>query len=325
MFSIVIPLYNKAQTIERTLRTVLSQTFSAFEVVIVNDGSTDNGVEIIKNAFNDPRIKIVEQQNQGVSVARNKGVSASQYDFVSFLDGDDEWMPDYLRYVREMIRQYPDAGMYCTAGIVRSNGYDHLRLVERYKGKILQVDYLKYPFAFSHTSATTIAKSYFNKTKGFPPGVRNFQDFYLFTSIALLSPVIYCGIPLSIYIGDVQGQATATVSFSSKLEFRVRYLNEFTTLYLENHNSKLIRWLRAFARNEIWFMLRASKFDNIRLYISMMDATTRRLCLGIGGSLYPEKKWRIISLFYIAVYKSLFKLKGYPQINMNKGKVKTIA
>ena len=102
MFSIVIPLYNKAHTIERTLSTVLNQSFKEFEVVIVNDGSTDNSEEVIRNFTSDSRIKIINQENQGVSAARNKGVSLSSFEYVAFLDGDDEWLPDYLLKMKEV-------------------------------------------------------------------------------------------------------------------------------------------------------------------------------------------------------------------------------
>ena len=66
MISVVIPLYNKAHTIADTLHSVMSQTHTDFEVIIVNDGSTDNGVEVIKQNFNDPRIRIINQENQGL-------------------------------------------------------------------------------------------------------------------------------------------------------------------------------------------------------------------------------------------------------------------
>ena len=73
MFSIIIPLYNKAHTIVNTLNTVFAQTFQDFEVIIINDGSTDNGVEVIQQHFNNPRIRIIQQKNAGVSAARNRG------------------------------------------------------------------------------------------------------------------------------------------------------------------------------------------------------------------------------------------------------------
>jgi glycosyltransferase involved in cell wall biosynthesis len=104
MISVIIPLYNKAHTIVNTLNTVLRQTFQDFEIVIVNDGSTDNGVEVITTAFNDVRIKIINQANGGVSGARNTGADAAQYNYLAFLDADDEWKLGYLAKIYEAIK-----------------------------------------------------------------------------------------------------------------------------------------------------------------------------------------------------------------------------
>lgn len=84
MISVVIPLYNKGHVIVNTLRTVFAQTFQNFEVVIVDDGSTDDGVQIIKSNFDDPRLRIVSQSNQGTAVARDRGVKESIYNYIAF-------------------------------------------------------------------------------------------------------------------------------------------------------------------------------------------------------------------------------------------------
>lgn len=118
MISVVIPLYNKAHTIVNTLNTVFAQTYQDFEVVIVNDGSTDNSVEVVQQHFNDKRIRIIHQKNAGVSVARNRGVDESKGDYIAFLDGDDEWHPDYLSIINDTISKYPQAGMICTGGLI---------------------------------------------------------------------------------------------------------------------------------------------------------------------------------------------------------------
>lgn len=88
MISIVIPLYNKAHTIVHTLNAVFKQEYQDFEVIIVDDGSTDNGVGIIQQHFHDNRIRIFHQENQGVSVARNRGVEEARCEYVALLDGD---------------------------------------------------------------------------------------------------------------------------------------------------------------------------------------------------------------------------------------------
>lgn len=103
MITVVIPLYNKAHTIKDTLNTVLNQTYSEYEIIIVNDGSTDNGVQIIKDNFNDKRIRIINQKNFGVSVARNRGIKEAKYNYIALLDADDNWHPDYLSIIQTLL------------------------------------------------------------------------------------------------------------------------------------------------------------------------------------------------------------------------------
>ena len=111
--SIIIPLYNKGPYINRALMSILNQTVQDFEVIVVDDGSTDNGAETVRK-INDPRIRLIQQRNQGVSAARNRGVSESTTDFVAFLDADDEWMPSHLETMIRLRAKYPEAGMYAT-------------------------------------------------------------------------------------------------------------------------------------------------------------------------------------------------------------------
>lgn len=112
--SIVIPLYNKGPHIARALNSALTQTLQDFEVIVVDDGSTDNGANIVMD-FNDPRIRLVQQENMGVSAARNRGVYESTSDFIAFLDADDEWMSSHLETILRLRNMYPEAGMYATA------------------------------------------------------------------------------------------------------------------------------------------------------------------------------------------------------------------
>ena len=88
-FSVVIPLYNKEKYIERTLKSVLEQSYTNFEVIIINDGSTDNSLNVVKN-IKDKRLRVISQPNSGVSNARNKGIELASYNWVALLDGDDK-------------------------------------------------------------------------------------------------------------------------------------------------------------------------------------------------------------------------------------------
>ena len=113
MFSIVIPLYNKEKQIANTIKSIQNQTFQEFEMVIVNDGSTDNSVEIVKQIA-DKRIKLINQENGGVSRARNTGIKNSSFEYIAFLDADDEWEKDYLENVNNMINQYAECSVFAT-------------------------------------------------------------------------------------------------------------------------------------------------------------------------------------------------------------------
>ena len=113
-FSVVIPLYNKEKHIQRALLSVLNQTVQAFEIIIVNDGSTDKGVEAVME-INDERIHLVNQPNKGASAARNNGIRQANNELIAFLDADDAWKPDFLETIIRLRQQYTEAGLYATA------------------------------------------------------------------------------------------------------------------------------------------------------------------------------------------------------------------
>lgn len=96
MISVVIPLYNKELSISKMLTSVLNQKFKNFEVLIINDGSTDKSVDIINQNFTDERIKIINKINGGVSSARNLGIKEAKYDWVALIDADDCWTENHL-------------------------------------------------------------------------------------------------------------------------------------------------------------------------------------------------------------------------------------
>ena len=111
MISVVIPLYNKEKSIERTIQSVLSQTYKDYELVVVNDGSTDRSLEVVER-MKVERIKVVSQTNVGVSAARNRGVKEAKGEYVAFLDGDDIWDPKFLEEAAKLIHDYPTGVIY---------------------------------------------------------------------------------------------------------------------------------------------------------------------------------------------------------------------
>ncbi|MFV0541268.1 MAG: glycosyltransferase family 2 protein [Aestuariibaculum sp.] len=121
-FSIVIPLYNKENYIEDTLNSVLNQTFQDFEVIVVNDGSTDNGLKIVEQTLQYKKhISILSQKKKGLSATRNKGISLAQGSVVALLDADDLWHNDYLKEIFNLYKTFPEASLFGSDYIERHN------------------------------------------------------------------------------------------------------------------------------------------------------------------------------------------------------------
>lgn len=110
LISVIIPVYNAEKTISETIASVLCQTFSNFEIIVINDGSQDRSLEMIQK-IKDERLKVFSYKNDGVCVARNRGIAHAKGDFIAFLDADDLWMPDKLELQLKALQQYPEAGV----------------------------------------------------------------------------------------------------------------------------------------------------------------------------------------------------------------------
>lgn len=113
-FSVIIPLYNKENYIEKALKSVLNQNFRDFEIIIVDDCSTDNSLSKI-TPYSDSRIKIIQKsKNLGLSAARNTGIQNSASDYITFIDADDLWEPFFLDEIFNLIKMYPEASIFGT-------------------------------------------------------------------------------------------------------------------------------------------------------------------------------------------------------------------
>ena len=105
LITVIIPMYNKAGCVGRAIRSILAQTFTDFKLIIVDDGSTDDGVSQVR-CFEDERIELIQQANAGPGAARNAGIRAAQTEYVSFLDADDEWYPWFLQNSLDAMKEY---------------------------------------------------------------------------------------------------------------------------------------------------------------------------------------------------------------------------
>lgn len=127
MFSVVIPLYNKEVSIKDTIYSVLNQSYQNFEIIVVNDGSTDNSLNIV-SSISDSRIRIVNKKNGGVSSARNLGIREAFFDWIAFLDGDDIWETFHLEEIVKMQKLYPSFSIYVTSFHYSNSKVDQCKL-----------------------------------------------------------------------------------------------------------------------------------------------------------------------------------------------------
>ena len=114
LFSVVIPLYNKENYISETINSVLKQSVQDFELIVINDGSTDKSLDIVKS-FNDFRISLIDQKNIGLSATRNKGIKLAKGRIVALLDADDLWQPNFLKEIKSFHEAHPDIDVFGTS------------------------------------------------------------------------------------------------------------------------------------------------------------------------------------------------------------------
>lgn len=185
MFTVVIPLYNKAASVRRTIESVMAQA-AEWELLVVDNNSTDGGFELVKQHFHDPRIRLLTAEKQGVSHARNAGIREAKYTYVCFLDADDTWQPNHLQELSVLIEKYPKAGLFANSyEIVEANGILRSRnlLPESLKG----CQYLKSNFLNDHNQADppfninciAIRKDLLNQVGGFNPALKYGEDIFM--------------------------------------------------------------------------------------------------------------------------------------------------
>jgi len=197
--SVVIPLYNKVRHIKRALDSVLAQTYQDFEIIVVNDGSTD-GSERLVEKYSDLRIRLINQQNSGVSIARNRGIQEAKADLIALLDADDEWMPDHLHELSILYNKFPECGAFATN--LQRVGLNGILSEPIYKNNISQElkhivlkNFFDLPDVLS-CSSTLITKKVFSEIGYFPENIYTRQDHLVWIKIGLKYPIAF-----STYIG----------------------------------------------------------------------------------------------------------------------------
>jgi glycosyltransferase involved in cell wall biosynthesis len=198
MFSVIMPVYNGGKFIETAIESVMAQTLSDWELVIVDDGSKDDTPQILKKYSKHDKIHIITQSNQGVSAARNCGMLAAKGNYFAFLDSDDIWYKEHLAIMQDLIEKYPSAGLYGTFTKAELQNGKEIAECNFFKNREEIVyledffeEYYKDSSAKMFTVITTcISREAFEKTGGFPVGCKIGEDLELSLKIAAYYPVV---------------------------------------------------------------------------------------------------------------------------------------
>ena len=219
--SVIIPTYNRANYITKAINSVLSQSYKDYEIIVVDDGSTDNTCQIIKN-YN-TKITYIFQENKGPSAARNLGILHANGKYISFLDSDDIWKKHKLRVQIDTIIKNPDIKINYTQEIWIRNGIriNQKKIHSKHDGWIFEQCL---PLCIISPSSVIIHREIFNKTGLFDENLIVCEDYDLWLRISADYPIKYIEKPLIIKYGGHSDQLSH--QFWGMDRFRVRALQK---------------------------------------------------------------------------------------------------
>ncbi len=255
MFSIVIPYYNKAKYIQRCIDSVWNQSFNEYEIILVNDGATDNGLHFLTKQ-NSKNITIVNQENKGVSEARNAGIAIAKNQYIAFLDADDCWHPNYLEKVKELIDKESD---------VKIIGSKYARNIDFIKEECDDLDYFKFDDYFKAalkntyftSSSTIVAMSFFTHNYGFNSNLKSGEDIDVwFRAVYSGGNAYYINNQLVYYSDEDENQVT-----KSKPDLKKSLVGNISNLYAEELKSNHNKSFRKLVSVYIYFNLYPYLFD----------------------------------------------------------------
>lgn len=233
MFSIIIPLYNKANHIAETISSVLNQSFEKFELIVVDNNSSDNGVEIVQQ-IHDSRILIHQERNQGVSFARNKGLSIAKYDWICFLDADDSWEKDQLLNFKLNINQHANLAVFANNyKIADVKGKERIceRNLLHFNGSIYALPCFFKDYSESdmpvNMNSVCIKKNVFEQIGGFDVRFKNGEDTLFWMKLFLKNQVF-----ISDYVGSTYNlKATNRSNSLSAFAIELPVIKEFESIF----------------------------------------------------------------------------------------------
>ena len=265
-FSVVIPLYNKGQSIVNTVLSVLNQSYQNFEIVIINDGSTDSSVDAVKT-INDERIRLIHQENQGVSAARNRGIKEACYEWIAFLDGDDLWEVNHLEEIIKMMATFPNEKVYVTSFEFsdKRKMFKHER-----KSSIFKIDnYFKEAIKENllWTSIVVVHAQCFIDVGGFNVNLNRGEDLDLWARLAKKYNIIKSVVITAIYRIDAENRTSLSKDLKRTHIYYFDISNTTDIYELEYYKSMLFLRLLAYLScfNFLCFFMLLRKYRDINL------------------------------------------------------------
>lgn len=296
-FTVVIPLYNKAAEICATLDSVFAQRYTDFEVVVIDDGSTDQSAALVK-AFSDPRLRLVSQKNQGVGPARNRGVQESDSPYIAFLDADDYWYPDHLKNLSTLIQRFPEAKWMATAyekafttSLVKAVDTP-LRLKENgWQGPVEDFFAMAKKDAPAWTSAMCFSKEFFETLGGFNPEITMGagEDTDLWIRAALTQPMYW----VNSVTARHQQFSSNRVSHAPTLKRKFINLDRYEALAQNNKSLKIYLDLNRYSIGLKYKM--AGDQARAKTYFQALDKSSlnsrQQVLMGLPGGVLRFGLW----------------------------------
>lgn len=290
-FSVVIPLYNKEEYIEDTLKSVFNQTFQDFEIIVVNDGSTDGSL-IRVNTFNDNKISVIQQENLGLSAARNTGIRNAKAEYIAFLDADDLWYENYLDTQYNLVQNHKSEFIFATDIELFSSEKPIL------KPKAYNTDFesvITNYFALQKNifgpSSLVTRKGIFNKVGYFNESITYGEGDEFFIKCFSEHNLIYYSEPMVFYRVGIENQLTAPNKKSNRI------IPDYEVYLKGNNNNDLKKYIDFIHYKLVVLYKMEKNYKLVNFYKRKIDTANL--------SLIQKIKFHLpTNLFYIS--KSLF-------------------
>lgn len=209
-YSVIIPLYNKGEFIVKNVQSVLQQSFSDFELIVVNDGSTDNGPELLKD-IEDSRFILINKENGGVSSARNVGISKASGEWITFMDADDIMYPFALETYENVMQYHPGYDVIVAATDQSQKKYpstNEVKVVEDYDYENA-ASYAKHGFSLVNTDCICIRKRLLEKVGYFNEQYTHGEDRDLWNRLSEVSPFVKIDKAIAFYVTDIANNSSS--------------------------------------------------------------------------------------------------------------------